>query len=172
MSQRVLVAVFGDETDLLRAVSAVRGRGWPVVEAYTPYAVPELDRALGRPRSRLAAACFFCGLLGVGLALGFQFWATAWSWPLNVGGQPWNSLPAFVPVAFETMVLCGGLGMVLAWLLRCRLYPGKTPRLPLKGETDDCFVLVLGDCPSPADAAEIQNFLRDQRALSVEHREE
>jgi hypothetical protein len=166
------VAAFAGEADLLRAVAGARKRGWPVVEVYSPYAVHELDRALGLPRSRLAAACFFCGLFGVGLALAFQFWATAWNWPLNVGGQPWNSLPAFVPVTFETMVLCGGLGMVLAWLVRCRLFPGKTPRLPALGETDDRFVLVLGDCQSLGDGAEIQNFLQDHRAVSVEHREE
>ena len=53
----------------------------------------------------------FCvGVLGSALALWFQFWTTAWDWPLNVGGQPWNSLPAFVPVTFEIMVLFAGLG--------------------------------------------------------------
>src|SRR5262249_14496287 len=101
MNRRTVVAAFAGEADLLRAVAGARKRGWPVVEVYSPYAVPELDRAMGLPRPRLAAACFFCGLFGAGLALAFQFWATAWSWPLNVGGQPWNSLPAFVPVTFE-----------------------------------------------------------------------
>ena len=43
----------------------------------------------------------------------FQFWASAVDWPINVGGKPWNSWPAFVPVIFEVTVLCGGVGTVL-----------------------------------------------------------
>jgi hypothetical protein len=171
MSQRVYVAAFAAEGDLLRAVAAVRMRDWPVVEAYTPYPVHGLDQALGRRRSRLPAACFVCGLLGVALALGFQFWATARDWPLNVGGQPWNSLPAFVPVTFEAMVLFAGLGLVLAWLVRCGLYPGKKPALLLQGETDDRFVLVIGEVSPAAPAADVRGLLQSHQAVSVEERE-
>ncbi len=165
-------ASFASDTDLLGAVVAVRKRDWPVVEAFTPCAVHGLDRALGLRRSRLSAACFFCGLAGVSLALVFQYWTTARDWPLNVGGQPWNSLPAFVPVAFETMVLFAGLGLVLAWLLRCELYPGKKPALPGRGETDDRFVLVLGGPGLPAELAEVRDLLSQYRVLSLEQGEE
>jgi hypothetical protein len=116
------------------------------------------------PRCRLAVACFVGGLFGAALALAFQFWSTAWDWPLNVGGQPWNSLPAFVPVTFEAMVLCGGLGMVLVWLARSGFYPGKAPLLPVLGETDNRFILALG--PSlHVDGAEVASLLRDHGAV-------
>jgi hypothetical protein len=172
MNYRVYVAVFAGEKDLLRAVAEVRERDWPVVEAYTPYPVHGLDEALGRPRSRLAVACFVCGLLGVVLALGFQFWATAADWPLNVGGQPWNSLPAFVPVTFELMVLFGGLGLFAVWLLRCGLYPGKKAPPLLRGETDDRFVLVFGEPQEAVESAEVQKMLGHWGAVSVSEREE
>jgi hypothetical protein len=171
MNHRAYVAVFAGEKDLLRAVAAVRERDWPVVEAYTPYPVHGLDEALGRPRSRLAVACFVCGLLGVVLALGFQFWTTAADWPLNVGGQPWNSLPAFVPVTFELMVLFAGLGVFAAWLIRCRLYPGKKARPFLQGETDDRFVLVFEE-PREAVEGEVRTLLEHWGAVSVSEREE
>src|SRR5437763_113640 len=93
-----LIASLAAEREHHAAVAAVRKRGWPIVEVSTPYAVHGLARALGLPRCWLSASCFLCGLFGLAAALGFQFWSTAWSWPLNVGGQPWNSLPAFVPV--------------------------------------------------------------------------
>jgi hypothetical protein len=172
MNHRVYVAVFAGEQDLLRAVAEVRERGWPVVEAYTPYPVHGLAEAAGWPRSRLAVACFVCGLLGVVLALAFQFWATAADWPLNVGGQPWNSLPAFVPVTFELMVLFGGLGLFAAWLLRCGLYPGKKIRPLLLGETDDRFVLVFGEPREADESAEVQKLLGHWGAVSVNEREE
>jgi hypothetical protein len=171
MNPRIVVAGFAAENDLLQAVAAVRERGWPIVEVYTPYAVHGLDRALGLRRSRLSVACFICGLLGAALALSFQFWATAMNWPLNVGGQPWNSLPAFVPVTFEAMVLCAGLGLVLAWLIHCRLYPGKKAVLPLSGVTDNRFVLVVGQSSPAAGVEEIRHLLQDIRAVSCDERE-
>jgi hypothetical protein len=173
MNHRVYVAGFAGEKDLLRAVAAVRERDWPIVEAYTPYPVHGLDEALGWPRSRLSVACFVFGLLGVVLALSCQVWTTAWDWPLNVGGQPWNSLPAFVPVTFEAMVLCAGLGLVLVWLLRCGLYPGKKPESLLLGETDNRFVLVLGEPGPGADMAEadVMGLLRDCGAVHLEEQE-
>jgi hypothetical protein len=172
MSQRILVAAFADERDLLHAVAAVRQRSWPVLEAYTPYPVHGLEEMLGLRRTRLAAACLFFGVLGVSLALAFQFWATAESWPLNVGGQPWNSLPAFVPVTFEAMVLFAGLGVVLAWLVRCRLFPGKTPGLPAPGITDNRFVLVVGVSDTVADRQAARNLLQENQAVSLDEREE
>jgi hypothetical protein len=172
VNQRILIAGFADETDLFEAVAAVRQRGWPIVEAYTPYPVHGLDRALGWPRSRLAVACFFCGLFGLALALAFQFWATAWDWPLNVGGQPWNSLPAFVPVTFEAMVLFAGLGLVCAWLVVSRLYPGKKAPVALPGQTDNRFVLVLGEASLGAGTDEVRDLLQRHRAVCLEEREE
>ncbi len=172
MNQKVYVAGFAEEKDLFQAVAAVRKRDWPIVEAFTPYPVHGLDEALGLRRSRLSVACFVCGLLGVALALSCQVWTTAWDWPLNVGGQPWNSLPAFVPVMFEMMVLFAGLGLVVAWMLRCRLFPGKKPQLLLQGETDNRFVLVLGEATPGASMPEVLNLLRNCGAVHLEEREE
>jgi len=161
-------AAFAEAEDLVKAVRAVRAHNWSIVDIYCPYPVHGLEEALGWRRSRLPAACLVCGALGVILALWFQFWASAWSWPLNVGGQPWNSLPAFVPVTFECLVLFGGLGLVAAWLVRCRLYPGKSAVASLPGATDDRFVLVLGDPGSATAAEQVRQLLHDCRAVCVE----
>jgi hypothetical protein len=179
MSTKIILASFGREEDLLGAVRAVQQRNWNIVDVYCPYAVHGLEKALGWPRSRLPVACFLCGAFGVALALWFQFWTTAWDWPVNVGGRPWNSLPAFVPVTFESMVLLGGFGLAFAWLCRSRLYPGKTARLPVSGVTDDRFVLAVHD-PSPAvgqtsevsQTSEVLRLLQDCHAVGLEQRDE
>src|SRR5260370_20334631 len=113
MGERILVGSFANEEDILEAVRAARARGFRIADVYTPYAVHGLDQAMGLRPSRLPWACFAFGLLGVASALGFQFWTMAIDWPLHVRGQPWNSLPAYVPIAFECMVLGAGLGVVL-----------------------------------------------------------
>jgi hypothetical protein len=157
---------------MLGAIRAVRGRDCAIVDVYAPYAVHGLEEALGWPRSRLPVACFLGGAVGVGLAFWFQFWTSAVDWPLNVGGRPWNSLPAFVPVAFECMVLFAGFSLLFAWLFRCRLYPGKTARLPMPGLTNDRFAVVLRDTATPAGAEAIRQLLYDCHAVDLEERDE
>lgn len=166
---RLFLASFNDERDLLRAVEAARRAGWAIVDAYVPYAVHGLHDSLGWRRSRLPAACFFCGLAGAGLSLWLQFWTTTLNWPLNVGGHPWNSLPAFVPVTFEAMVLSGGFGLAFAWMWRCRLYLGKPPALPIPRLTDDCFALVLRG--TGAGQAGLRELFRDCHLVALEERE-
>src|SRR5271166_1942554 len=138
--KRVFVGTFATEEDVLGAARAARERGLRIADAYTPYAVHGLDRAMGLRPSRLPWVCFGLGLLGAVFKLTFQFWAMAVDWPINVGGKPWNSLPAYVPVTFEVMVLLAGLGVVFAFLLRCRLLPGKQATPLFRGATDDTFL--------------------------------
>jgi hypothetical protein len=176
---RVLVASFVREEDVLTATQAARSHGFRIADVYTPYAVHGLDRAMGLRPSRLPWACLVCGLVGVASAFAFQFWTMARSWPVNVGGKPWNSLPAYVPVAFEMMVLCGGVGVALAFLLRSRLWPGKRaalayPAVPptdgsgLGGATEDRFILVLEDPGADTDATVARRLLHDCHAVAVE----
>jgi len=157
---------------LIAAVRAVGGHGWDVADIYTPYFVHGLEEVLGWRRSRLPVACFLGGAVGVAFAFWLQFWTTAQDWPINVGGRPWNSLPAFVPVAFECMVLLAGFGLVFAFLFRCRLYPGKVARLPLPGATDDRFVLVLCETDRARDAGEVISLLEVCGATVTEERSE
>lgn len=172
MSCRILVGSFDHEEDLLRAVARVREQGWRIADVYVPYAVHGLDRALGLRPSRLSWVAFVCGALGVAAAVWFQFWATAVDWPINVGGRPWNSLPAFVPTTFEMMVLFAGLGIVAAFLFVCRLFPGKKPDLSFSGVTDNHFVLVLREGDSTFDAEVVRNLLGACHALDAQEREE
>ena len=93
MSERVLLASFDHEDDILAATTAVRKQGLKIVDAYTPYAVHGLERAMGLPPSRLTWVCFACGMFGALGMLWFQYWSAAIDWAVDVGGKPWNSLP-------------------------------------------------------------------------------
>jgi Protein of unknown function (DUF3341) len=171
MTHQMIQGVFEREEDLLRAAVSAKQAGWEIVDIYTPYPVHATFRIMGLARSRLPRAAFVFGLLGVGLALCFQFWVSAWDWPLNVGGRPWNSLPAFVPVTFEMMVLFAGLGVVLTWLVVSGLYPGKTAVRPSLKVTDDRFVLELQEVGPQADPDAIRRLFRECRGRSIEERE-
>jgi hypothetical protein len=125
---------------------------------------------MGLKTSRLPVICFLCGLTGVVVGLWFQFWANDYSWPLNIGGRPWNSLPAFVPVTFEMMVLFSSLGVVFAWLLVSRLYPGKVESPLLPGVSDNRFALIVDQSNAPVGASNIRQTLEACHALSIEER--
>jgi hypothetical protein len=171
MSDRVFLAAFTGEREILAACRLARGRGWSIVDVHAPYAVHGLETAMGLPPSRLTWVCFLFGSAGVALGLWLQLWTSAVSWPINVGGRPWNSLPAFVPVTFEIMVLFAGLGSMLAFLIVGRLYPGKEADLPLPHLTDDRFLLIVREGDASFDPDEARSLFGSLGAVAVEERE-
>lgn len=170
MSRRIVLGVFESEEDILGATRTARAGGLQILDAYTPYAVHGLDQAMGLGPSRLPWVCFALGLLGAGLKVWFEIWTTAVDWPINVGGKPWNSLPAFVPVTFEVMVLFAGLSTVFAFFLIARLRPGRGAQMIYPGVTDDHFVLVLEETDAAFDLARVKRMLEQFHAVATEER--
>jgi hypothetical protein len=121
MNRKSLTGVFPGADNLLAACRAAREADLSIHDAYTPYAVHGLDEAMGIRPTRLGIVCFILGFLGFSIALGFQLWASAWDWPLNIGGKSFSAVPALVPVTFELTVLFAALGTVLAIFIRARL---------------------------------------------------
>lgn len=168
MSKRLFVGVFESEQDTLAAIRASRKRGFKIVDVYAPYAVHGMEEAMGLAPSRLPWIVFALGVLGAGLKVWFEFWTTAVDWPLNVGGKPFNSLPAFVPVTFEVMVFFAAVGAVLSFFFVCRLFPGKRAVVPVAGVTDNRFAVVLEETDSRFQTAEVQKLFEGLHAVRVE----
>ena len=170
MSRRLAIGVLDDEANLLQLTRASREAGLKVVDVYTPYAVHGLDEAMGLRPSRLPWLCFGAAIVTAGLKLYFEYWTTGVSWPLNIGGKPWNSLPAFVPVTFEMMVLVSGLTTMFAFLVLARLRPGKRAKVHFPNTSDDRFVLVVQETGTQFDAAQVRRLFEKHGA--VEFREQ
>jgi len=165
-----LVAVFEREDDLLHAAAAARKEGLRIVDAFAPHPIHGLDRAMGLRPSRLPWVCFLLGLLGAVAILLFQYWTTAVSWQLDVGGKPWNSLPAFIPVTFEVLVLCAGLGTTVAFIWASGLRPGRRSALSDLRVTDDRFALAIGETAA-FDRAAVEELLSRFHAVTVIERD-
>jgi hypothetical protein len=172
MSQRVLIGIFDSEDAILQVTESARRRGLKIVDVFAPYAVHGLDRAMGLERSKLPWVCAALGLFGASFKVWFEYWTTASDWPINVGGKPWNSLPAFVPITFEVMVLFAGISTVLAFFGMNRLWPGRRAALLDPRVSNDRFALVLEEDNAAFDVDEIGHFLREHQAIRVEEREQ
>ncbi len=167
-THRLFIGTFDNEYDALDAIRASRRHGYKIVDVFGPYAVHGVDEAMGLSPSRLPWVVFIMGLAFAVFKVWFEFWTTAVDWPINVGGKPFNSLPAFVPVTFEMMVLGAGITAVLTFLIVCRLYPGKRAVVPVPGVTDDRFAVVLEQTDSTFDPVEVTRMFSGHNAVAVE----
>jgi hypothetical protein len=108
---------FSSPEEILAAATALREMGFRRLEAFTPYAIPELEEKLSIPRSRIPRAVLAAAAFGCALAFAIIWFTNASDYPLNVGGRPLDSAPADIPIMFETTVLFGSLAAFLLALL-------------------------------------------------------
>jgi ActD protein len=108
-----LMAELPSAEALIAAARKIHDAGYTRVDAFTPYPIEELSEALGHHRSKLPPIVLTGGLLG-GLGGYFlQYWVAVLHYPLNVGGRPFHSWPAFIVPTFECTILAAALSAVL-----------------------------------------------------------
>ena len=111
-----VIAEFADADSLLAAAHAAREAGYSQMDAFSPFPVHGLHEAVGMQATRLPLLVLGGGIVG-GLGGFFMCWyANVVSYPLNIGGRPLNSWPAFMPVIFECTVLVAAIAAVLGML--------------------------------------------------------
>jgi hypothetical protein len=112
---------FETPEQLIHAVKHVRAEGYRRLDAYVPFPVEGLSEALGLRHSHVPTLTLIGGLIGGVGGFFFQDWAAAIAYPMNIGGRPLNSWPAFIPVTFELTVLGAALSAVFGMLALNRL---------------------------------------------------
>ena len=101
---------------MIAAIVGLRGRGYRRLDAFSPYPVRGAEEAAGMARSPLNWIVFPFALVGAGLAYLLQWYCNAHDYPLNVGGRPPHSAPAFIPITFEMGVLTAALAGMIVYL--------------------------------------------------------
>jgi Alternative complex III, ActD subunit len=111
-----LMAEFHSPTEVVEAAKQVRAAGYRKVDGYSPFPIEELSEALEFDRSPLSKIVLVGGILGLSAGWGLEYWASVIAYPMNIGGRPYNSWPAFLVPAFETTILFAALFAVLGML--------------------------------------------------------
>jgi mono/diheme cytochrome c family protein len=167
-----VLGLFSDAHKIVDAANQIRPRKLGRLEAYTPYPVHGLDRAIGLAPSRLGRLVMLMGVIGAGLALLFEGWVSAVDYPLVTGGKALFSWQAFVPVVFEVTVLFATFTAGLAMLFAFNKLPFfGHPVLhskAIKDITRDKLALSIEATGAGFDAEAARQALLDNGAESVE----
>ena len=167
-----VLGLFSDAHKIVDAANQIRPRKLGRLEAYTPYPVHGLDRAIGLEPSRLGRLVMLMGVIGAGLALLFEGWVSAVDYPLVTGGKALFSWQAFVPVVFEVTVLFATFTAGLAMLFAFNKLPFfGHPVLhskAIKDITRDKLALSIESTSAGFDVEAARQALLDSGAESVE----
>jgi len=165
-----VLAEFDTSDELLAATRRAREAGYRQMDAYTPFPIEGLAEALGFHRTHLPLIVLLGGIVGgVGGYL-MQYWIAAIDYPLNIGGRPLHSWPAFIPVTFELTILGAAIAAVLGMLVLNGLpmpyHPlFHVPRFALV--TRNCFFLCIEARDPKFDRDETRRFLASVKAREV-----
>jgi len=112
-----LLAEFHSPEEIVKAAEAVHAAGYRIVDAYTPYPMEDVLDALHLHKTHVPKLALAGGLLGLAGGWALQYWASVIEYPMNIGGRPFNSWPAFIVPTFETTVLGAAFATVFGMLL-------------------------------------------------------
>ena len=169
-TEPVLAGIWPDEASYLSAVRGLQQKGYKKLSAITPCPVHGLEELLEIKRSWIPYVTFIFGSAGCLLGLWFTWWTSAVDWPLIVGGKPFWSLPAFIPVIFECTILLGALSSVGALFYACRI-PLVDPPVLDKDLTSHKFAIYFKLKDKDQPSADLEKELKALGAERVLHSE-
>lgn len=165
-----LMAEFDNPSDAVAAARRVHDEGYTKIDAFSPYPVEELSEAIGVHSTKMPLVVLVGGVLGGLTGYLLQFYVHTIYYPINVGGKPFHSWPAFIPITFEMTVLGAGLFAVFGMLAMNGLpepyHPVfNAPNFALASR-DRFFVLIESADPK-FDRERTAEFLRTLNAREV-----
>ncbi len=159
------MAEFETPEDLIEACERAYAQGYRRMDAFAPMPVEGLAEAVGFKRNNVAKAVLIGGICGCSGGFYLLYWITGVAYPLNVGGRPLFSWPAYIPITFECMILLSALTALVAMLAMNGLpkpyHPVfNVPEFTARASRDGFFICIESSDPKFAPG-ETTQFLRD-----------
>jgi hypothetical protein len=165
-----LVAEFRDAESLLGAAVRLKREGHQLLDAFTPFRLPELDGILAAKPSRIRHSMLVGGLAMAAFAYLLQWYSSVIDYALNTGGRPLNSWPVFLLVPFEVGMLAAALSGFAAFLWNCRLPCLHHPvfdTAQFERASQDRFFLLAVQTGEEERSASLRELLKHSGALAV-----
>ena len=165
-----IMAEFDSPSDLVAAARRTYDAGYQKIDAYSPFPIEELSEAIGFHHNSVPLVVLIGGFIGCISGYLLQYWVSVITYPINVGGRPLNSWPAFIVVTFEMTILFAGLAAVLGMLalngLPMPYHPVfNVPRFAFA--TKDRFFLMVFSTDPKYNPVETRRFLEALGPRSV-----
>ncbi len=174
-----VAALFSKPDDIIKAASKVAHEGYSKWDVNTPYPLHGMDNAMKLKPSKLGFITLLCGLSGTAIALMLTYFTNSIDYPLVIGGKPFFSLPAYIPVTFELTVLLATVSTVIAMLTFYFKFPSNNHVLHdtqyMKKVSLDRFGIVIEAKDPKFEQSKVEELLRSFGPESVEtiyHKEE
>ena len=168
--QSGMAAIFLDEASVLKAAQKIKEMGFKKFDAISPYPIHGMEEACGIKRSWIPYVTFGMGALGLLSAWSLTYWTSAVNWPINVGGKPFHSLPAFIPIMFELTVLFAAHSSVAALIITCGL-PKVNPPIIDPDLTSHKFAIFIPSNDVGYDEKRIEETFRSLGAAEIKRTE-
>ena len=165
-----VMAQFDNPSQLVAAAHETYAAGYRQINGYSPFPIEELDKAIGFKRTTLPLIVFAGGLLGGLGGFFMQYWMEVMDYPIIVGGKPFNSWPAFIPITFECTVLAAAFSAVLGMLALNKLPQPYHPVFNAPSfalATRDSFFLVIETKDPKFEHDEAVRFLKSLEPREV-----
>ena len=165
-----LLAEFPSAEELLEAARHTSEAGYRRVDGYSPFPIDGLAEAIGFPRTKLPISVFCGGIIGCCGGFFLQWWPNVIGYPQNIGGKPWDSWPAFIPITFELTILCAALSATFGMLVLNGLPSPYHPVFNVERfaqVTKDRFFLLIESNDPKFDPQQTRQFLAELHAREV-----
>ena len=159
---RGLVAEFRKPEDLARALESAQREGYAKIEAFAPFPMRDAAQRLGYRTWVIPALATAAALVGGAIQYYAQYWMNAVDYPINVGGRPLHSWPAFIPSTIIVAIMWAGAMALIGMLLILRLPRLHHPMFGVPGferASQDSFFLCIDGSDPLFDAKETRRFL-------------
>ncbi len=164
-----LVAEFKTDAELMRAAEEAYAKGYRKMDGFAPFPVEGLARAMGKT-NRIPLLVLLAGILGGCSAYFMEWFANVVSYPLNIGGRPLHSWPAFIPITFELTVLGAALTAFVSVFVLSGLPKPYHPMFNLpefeRASQDRFFLCIETDDPQ-FDGVRTRSFLESLSPVLV-----
>ncbi len=166
-----LLAEFTTAQQLFDAVVKAKAEGYRRLDAFSPFPVEEIAHEVcDHKKSRVSLIVLVMGLVGAAFGFGLQYFVSVIDYPLNIGGRPPNSWPAFIPVTFETTVLFASFSAAIGMLALNGLPRPHHPVFNVPGfarATQDRFFLLIESEDPDFDRETTRGFLEGLGSTEV-----